>query len=339
MKTKATTIFLSCLAAFGLSSEAGAVEVVINVTSDPIESGSGPNLTGRYQNVATVNGTSVDLFGEVLSQTTNKTNDFWQGAPWALPGDFVFSFNDMVIGETRAATVRWSFYEAGTTIPVVFSEFSITVDDLDNVASGGDGRTETISSGDAASYTTDSSTNLAINNSGGELSATGGTNQNPGEAAGTITYHFANRSSFTMTYHTEPNGAVNSAFHHNGRGDFVFDDPVDTNLPVRLQYTYDFTNDENVPVTIAFVTALPAGITWDTAFTPQITGAFSGSTPQYSDHTIEIPELVLQPGQSSITFATLETTLSGTIEAEAKMAIIEPPGLTKDASATTIVLQ
>lgn len=331
MKTR--LLFLTCCFALGFTHATKAEEVIVYVTGDPIETGSGANLKGRYQNVATVDGKSVDLLGEVLSQTTGKTNDFWQGGEWAQPGDFVFSFNDMVIGETRQATVRWTFLESGTSTPVVFEEFTVTIDDLDRQLSGGAGRIETVTTSDAISYTVERMTNLTVSQSGNALSASGGMNQNSGDPEGAIRYRFLHLSSFTMTYHTEPRGAVNSAFHHDAHGKFDFDDPVDTGLGVRLYYTYHFENEEDVPVVVDFSTALPAGLVWDKEFVPVNAGSLSGGIPDYSNQTLGIRGLLLEPGEHNITFRTIRTGASGTLVTGGSIVPVSPTGPVQDATA------
>ena len=77
-----------------------------------MKTGSGASLTGRWNNVATVGGTSVDVRAEILSQSTTKTNDFW-----TYGDDLAFSFKDGVAGEDRWATIRWTFLENGTETP------------------------------------------------------------------------------------------------------------------------------------------------------------------------------------------------------------------------------
>ena len=128
MKLRSDTItaILTIALAFKASMNATAVEVAATV--DPILSGTGPNLTARFPNVASVDGQNVDLYGQILSQTTNKTNTFWQGPPWGLPGDFVFQFLEGVPGEVRSATVRWTFYLSGTNTPISVSGLSLTIE-------------------------------------------------------------------------------------------------------------------------------------------------------------------------------------------------------------------
>ncbi len=330
---KTLLIFLTCFFLNVFSQLATAEEVSVYVTGDPIQTGSAANLKARFQNVATMNGTSVDLLGEVVSQTTNKTNNFWQGGVWAQPGDFVFSFNNMVIGEPRQATVRWTFLESGTSTPVVFDEFTITIDDLDHKLSGGDGRIETVTTSNAISYTVDTLTNLSVNRTANALTATGSANQNPGDKDGAIRYRFLQLSSFTMTYQTEPRGATNSAFHHDAHGSFKFDDPVDTNIGVQLYYTYHFENEEDVPVTVDFSSTLPAGLAWDTGFVPENNGSLSGGIPTYSNQTIGISGLLLDPGQHSLVFRTIRTSASGTISTSGKVMATAPSGTYRDATA------
>ncbi len=303
-----------------------AADTVINANTSPIKTGSGANLKGRFQNVTTVDGKNVDLLGEIISQSTTKTNDFWNGAPWALPGDFVFSFKDMVIGESRQAVVRWSFFEAETNIPIAVPQFSLTLDDLDKKYGGGSGRIETVSSTDAEGYTIDASSNLNANASGETISATGGANQNPGDPEGTIKLHFKSLTSFTMTYATEPQGADTSAFHHDGGNDFVFDDPEYKELSPRLYYTYNLTNDDGNPIEVGFFDDLPAGLIWDTSYTADSSNSLAAAV-SYSNgnRDASIAGLSLPPGTSTFTLRSLRTDATGSIENE---ATVTPKDLT-----------
>lgn len=222
-----------------------AIDIVIS--ADPTETGRGRGLKARFHNVATVDGVSVDLVGKILSQTTNNTNQFRQ-----LGDDFKFLLQDGEPGEVRSATVRWTFYESGTSNPVSFEDLALTIDDLDDFA----GRTESIETEDAVSYTVNDPTNVVVSFVNGTLSATGSARQNTGDPESAVKMFIESGSSFVITYTSPFYSEGDAGFIHDGDGDFVFSNPA-----VGLFYTYFFTNNEEEPVTIDFSDGLPDGLT------------------------------------------------------------------------------
>ena len=222
-----------------LSPQAAAVSVAAQ--GDPVKSGTGAALTGRWANVTAVGGASVDVFAEILSQSTTKTNDFWTDGD-----DMAFSFKDGVAGETREATVRYTFLDNATDMPVKVTGLSLTIDDLDD----GGGRHESLSTSDATSYSLNNPTQVggAISNSTITLTANGGNDLMPGDSEGAVRIDFAAASSFTITYQTTFSGATpSSAYHLDGDSDFTLSNPVST--PVHLQ-PRSFTSPTDSPMTI-----------------------------------------------------------------------------------------
>lgn len=90
----------------------------------------------------------------------------------------------------------------------------------------------------------------------------------------------------------------------------------------RLYYTYNLNNDSDEPVPVDFFDSLPGGLTWDTSYTPVMTGGL-GLDVVYSngDKDVAIAGLQMPPGNSALTLRTLETTLTGTID---NTAVITP---------------
>ena len=154
----------------GLAPRAAAVE--ITMPSQPIKTGSGANQTARYQNVATIDGTSVDLFAEITSQGNNDTNRLDME-----DNDAVFQF---LYGFGGTATIRWTFFESGTTTPVTIDDFTFTIDDLDDFSV----RTEALSTADAVGYTVNDPTNVSVTVSGSTFTAMGSADQNSGRSGG-----------------------------------------------------------------------------------------------------------------------------------------------------------
>ncbi len=319
MKLRSDTItaILTIALAFKASMNATAVEVAATV--DPILSGTGPNLTARFPNVASVDGQNVDLYGQILSQTTNKTNTFWQGPPWGLPGDFVFQFLEGVPGEVRSATVRWTFYLSGTNTPISVSGLSLTIDDLDN----GGSRHESFDTEDATSFTLNDPTNITANLVNGNVSivSSGGVEQNPGDPEAAARLDFRDGSSFTITYHVTFGSADRSAFHHDGEGDFTFDDPVNTPVPPtppRIYYTYRFENDTESPVAMSFNDRAPPSFKWDSSYAPFVPDPSFEVEISYSDSDHEADaDLVVPPGGAAMTLRTMESSATGFIDNEA----------------------
>ena len=214
------------------------------------------------------------------------------------------------------------------------------LDHLDDYPSFGNGRTETVSTTVAHSNTVDSSTNLAVNQSGETLTVTGGAN--PGDSDGAIGYRFSNLSTFTMTYHTEPHGAINSAFHHDGHGAFVFDDPEETPLPTRLYYTYSLTNDEDDPIEIDFFDDLPPGLVWDTSYTAGSSNPLAAAVNYSSGNSdARIDDELVPPGVSSFTLRSLRslrTGRTGAIDNEATVTPEDGTGIEPVTATTSITL-
>ncbi|MGK0187069.1 MAG: hypothetical protein ACI9R3_002855 [Verrucomicrobiales bacterium] len=310
--------------------ESMAEPVTATAQAAPTKNGSAANLTGRWSNVATVDGTSVDLLAEILSQSSGNTNDFW------TPGDDVaFSFKNGLAGEVRTATVRWTWLEHGTNIPVRIAGLTVTIDDLDD----GGGRHESLVTSSARRYTLNRTTILdaAVDDSSLTLTATGGNDLSSGDADGAVKLEMSTASSFTITYRTTFSANLDSsAYHHDLDGDFVFAEPKESKIAAtapHVYFTYNLSNTEGggyydadnpTGLEIDFFDSLPDGFLWDTNYV-----AFTGGS-QKLDKQIQsaliysnggrdaaINKLKVPSGRFTLTLRTQPTSQAGSISNEA----------------------
>lgn len=304
------------------------VPVAITVNSDPSVSGSGANLKATFSNVATVDGVAVDLFAEILSQSSTKTNTFFRSSD-----DFVFGFKDGQPGEDRTATVKWSFFKKGTTTPIMLPVMQISVDDLDNFSA----RLESLFADKALGFVTNNPTNVSAGMEGGTLYAEGGSNQNPGDPRGAVKLFYAGFTSFTISYHTIFRQASVSYYHHDGDEDFDFTTPTPPPaLPIPgtggdgLLFHYSVKNDEPDAMHMDLFDRLPVGLKWDTSYTPVIKGDIKDLKIDYSDDQLgfSITKMLVGRGSSSIKLKTVSRPSRGLISNDSMItlngAIIDP---------------
>ncbi len=110
----------------------------------------------------------------------------------------------------------------------------------------------------------------------------------------------------------------------------------------RLYYTYYFSNDGNEPVTTEqLFDSLPEGLVWDSTFTPIVGGGLSNVDIEYSngDCDVIINEMELQPGNCSLTLATLEVSQSGVIENAGTLTLEGGETLEPASGVTSIILE
>lgn len=309
---------------FGSVSQALAVDITANTA--PVVTGTGVGMTARFQNVGTLDGTSLDVFAEILSYSP-------AGKPCVfdvVDDDMFFQFRGGTTGMERNATIRWTFFESGTSTPVTIPNFSFTVDDLDNLPT----RRESLTTSNATGFELNDPTNVTATLVGSTITATGGIEQNSGDPEGAVKLHFTNTSSVEISYQTIHGSALVSAYHHDGNEEFIFSDPVYTPVPpapARLYYTYHFTNEETIPVNVGLYDGLPSNVVWDSSFTPVTTNGLMVDVVYSSGDTeATINPLTLPPGTSTLTLATLEVPAGGQIENTATVtlpdgATLEPP--------------
>lgn len=106
-----------------------------------------------------------------------------------------------------------------------------------------------------------------------------------------------------------------------------------------LYYTYDFTNDAEEEVEVAFFDSLPEGMLWDTSYTPMASGGLSVRVV-YSNggRDAKVAKLMLPPGKSSLTLRTQEAGREGTVSNEASITPKDPArGVEVVASAEIVV--
>ncbi|MGK0187070.1 MAG: hypothetical protein ACI9R3_002856 [Verrucomicrobiales bacterium] len=305
--------------------EASAIDIV--ATSAPIVTGSGAGMTARYENVATQDGISLDVFAEILTYSPAGLACVFR----SVDDDMMFQFRNGVTGMQRNASIRWTFYENGTTTPVTVTGLTLTVDDLDNLPT----RQESLVTSNASGFDLNDPTNVTATLVGSTITAAGGIEQNSGDPEGAVKLYFTSVSSFVIDYQTIHGSALVSAYHHDGDSDFTFGNPVHTPVPQpfdcsypRIYYTYNFNNDGYFPVLTTFSNRLPSGMTWDTDYTPAVTGGLQVQI-EYEEQNRDaiIPLLLLPPGDSTLTLCTFDVEQSGAIGNEAKlgMFMLDPP--------------
>ena len=117
--------------------------------------------TVRYSNVAVIDGVAVDMFVEVVAGAM---------APAAgRPNGLGVTGDDAAWSVNLDATLRYSFYEAGTTTPVAVNGV-FTVNDMDL---GSVPEIATFAAADLASYGVTQGSSVAIQQTGGNVSFTG----------------------------------------------------------------------------------------------------------------------------------------------------------------------
>ena len=327
------TRFLCAASLIGISAAlalpASAIDLVIQ--EDPITAGTGNGYTARFPAVATVDGRSVDLFAEIVSQSQPGVTHTLRRAG----NDFVFLLNPtspagMFGGgtpEVRQATVRYTFFSSGTSTPVTVPDFAITIPDFD----GYDTRRDTVKTTDSVGYTLDQPTNVSVGTAGPEVTLAGTAMQfslspQP-EAAAKL--RFAGRSSFSIDYTSEDSLGVPADFSHDGNREFAFLQPQYTASPVRIYYTFSYTNNETDPVLMAFCDQLPEGLEWDKDYEPELTGTMKNLVVDYSNsNTLASIEQIVPGGTFSFKLRTMHTQKTGAITNEAimKFAVVLDDG-------------
>lgn len=173
------------------------------------------NLTGNgsvgssalFQNVSVVDGVAVDMLAEVIAGS-NSISQF-------PPNGFIRSGADdagwLIFADS---TIRYSFFEAGTTTPVDINGV-FTVTDMD------DNESATFSLADLASYAVTEGSAVGIVESGGSVTFDGNGNwtQDPESR---FQFVLEGQSTFDVRWR----GGSNSGFAFDGDGDFSIDPPA-----------------------------------------------------------------------------------------------------------------
>jgi hypothetical protein len=214
-----------------LSSWKGLLQqLLITATSDPVVAPGG--LSATYQNVGSVNGTSVDLRGTIISANPSG------GLTWTRatnPNDIRLEIDSGSTG--RQVTILWEIFEAGTTNPIS-ANTTFTIADLDGVNSNDP--IERVSASPNR-YTVNTPTNLVVTTVQGVVQAQGSANESSGPTSA-INYQWDNVSSWQITYNAIKNGG--RFFDIDGNLEYVFSNPVTITVPVANNDNFS-TNEDN----------------------------------------------------------------------------------------------
>jgi uncharacterized repeat protein (TIGR01451 family) len=162
----------------------------------------GVGSTARYRDVTVVEGVAVDMFVEVIAGDMREA-----GSGGAPPNGFHTFGDDAAWQIDPAATLRYSFYEAGTTTPVDINGV-FTVDDLDSP------ETATFSAADLAGYAVTQGSTVVVTESGGDV-VFDGTSDGNATMQQRFQVVFEGISSFQARWQ----GFVGSGFGFDGDGD------------------------------------------------------------------------------------------------------------------------
>lgn len=166
--------------------------------------------TARYRNVTVVDGVAVDMFVEVIAGKMRSA-----GSGGAPPNGFwTFAPDDAAWQIDPAATLRYSFYEAGTTTPIEVNAV-FTVGDLDSPESA------TFSAGDLAGYAVTSGSTVTIVESGANIIFDGTSDGNL-----EVTQRFQVVFEETSTFQAQWAGFNGSGFGFDGDGDTGIQPPA-----------------------------------------------------------------------------------------------------------------
>lgn len=164
--------------------------------------------TARYPNVSVVNGTPVDMIVEVVAGQMSPTSAAPTG--FLVGSGGIFDTDDAQWQINRDATIRYSFYEAGTTEPIAVNSV-FTVSDMDG---GANSESATFAAADLADYAISSGSSVRITEQGGDVVFTGSGNWN-----GDPESRFQVVLEDTTTFEVHWQGATNSGFGFDGDGD------------------------------------------------------------------------------------------------------------------------
>src|SRR5690606_18662401 len=182
---------------------------------DPTGEGE-PGSTARYENVSVVDGVPIDMFVETLSgsmyNTTAPPNGFRVGDGGAIGTD------DAQWQINSEATIRYSFYEAGTDTEVPVNAV-FTVNDMDGLP--GALEVATFSLADLAGYAVTQGSAVEIVETGDEVEfhGNGGWNGDPQSR-----FQVVLESISSLDVHWQ--GSFNSGFGFDGDGDLTIQPPA-----------------------------------------------------------------------------------------------------------------
>ncbi|WP_426247228.1 GEVED domain-containing protein [Nocardioides sp. LHG3406-4] len=170
-----------------------------------VSNGGAVGTRVRYEDVSVIGGVPVDVVGQVVTGSLNPTVRPPDGF-----GDFAGAHDD-VAWTTGNATIRYSFYEAGTTTPVDINGV-FTVNDLDGTPTFTEVATFTAS--DLSAYAVTQGSAVVVTESGGNVVFRGTVNSN-GEPNSRFQIVLEGLSSFESKW----SGGSSSGFNFDGDGD------------------------------------------------------------------------------------------------------------------------
>ncbi|MCP2638277.1 GEVED domain-containing protein [Microbacterium sp. HD4P20] len=167
----------------------------------------GVGSTARYQNVTVINGVAVDMVVEVTAGTLSPT------------GFFTAAGDDPAWNVRSDGTIRYSFYEAGTTDPVDINAV-FTVNDMDGTPDTLD-EVSTWDADDLAAYAITQGSRVVIAESGDSVTFTGH-GLNTGDPVSRFQVALEGRSTFEVRWQ----GSTNAGFTFDGDGDIGIQPPA-----------------------------------------------------------------------------------------------------------------
>jgi uncharacterized repeat protein (TIGR01451 family) len=175
----------------------------------------GVGSTARYRNVTVVGGVAVDMFVQVIAGDMREA-----GGGGAPPNGFHTFGDDAAWQIDPTATLRYSFYETGTTNPVEINGV-FTVSDMDQSADGTITERATFAAADLSDYGVSEESSVTITQSGGNIVFTGTepANSDPWSRFQVV---IDARSTFDANWQ----GGPGSGFGFDGDGDLGIDPPA-----------------------------------------------------------------------------------------------------------------
>jgi fimbrial isopeptide formation D2 family protein/uncharacterized repeat protein (TIGR01451 family) len=191
--------------------------------SQPITEGTtgGVGDNALYENVSVINGLAVDMFVEVIA------GDLKESGAGSLPPNGLgvgsggaFGTDDAQWQVDQNATLRYTFYEAGTTTPVAING-AFTINDMDGPPQVATQETATFDVGDLTSYAVTQGSLVTISQDGGDVTfeGHGANNGNPESRFQVVVESIS-------TFDVEWNGFSGSGFGFDGDGDLSIDPPA-----------------------------------------------------------------------------------------------------------------
>ncbi|WP_261165378.1 DUF11 domain-containing protein [Microbacterium sp. Marseille-Q6965] len=175
----------------------------------------GVGSTARYRNVTVVGGVAVDMFVRVAAGDMREA-----GGGGAPPNGFHVFGDDAAWQIDPAATLQYSFYEAGTTTPVEINGV-FTVSDMDRSADGTITERAIFDADDLAAYGVSQESSVTITQTGGNIVFTGTepANSDPWSRFQVV---LEGKSSFEVRWE----GGAGSGFGFDGDGDLGIQPPA-----------------------------------------------------------------------------------------------------------------